>query len=111
MEQFVSEPEPVITDPLATARRLIGITEGRVAQHLTPDVMALPLYTALKALADEHEREVQRYRQALWDCYLAAGGDPDTDGGTAPAPGVWTPDIDSLAVAEVRSLRQEVDEG
>ena len=53
--------------------------------------------------------EVARLRQALWDIYAACG--EDTDGDTeAPAPGVWTPDIDSLALAAVRSLRQERDE-
>ena len=58
--------------------------------------------------ADELAGEVSRLRQALWDIYAACG--EDTDGDTeAPAPGVWTPDIDTLALAAVKSLRRERD--
>jgi hypothetical protein len=47
-------------------------------------------------------------RQALWECYCAAGGDPDGDQ-KCPPPGVLTPDVHVLALDAVRELRQDCD--
>lgn len=48
-------------------------------------------------------------RQALWDCYGAAGADQDGDK-DCPSAGVMTPDVHVLALEAVRELRRDYDE-
>lgn len=52
--------------------------------------------------------EIERLRQGLWDCAIAAG--MDHDGDLTPA-SLAFPDIVDLALREVRELRLECDEG
>jgi hypothetical protein len=61
----------------------------------------------------EYDRQrqeiIRRLRQALWDIYTACGEDAHGDA-EAPPPGLWTPDIDSLALSAVKMLRQDYDD-
>ena len=47
-------------------------------------------------------------RQALWDCWGAAGGDRDGER-DCPPPGVLAPDVHVRAVEAVRELRRDYD--
>jgi hypothetical protein len=102
--------ESPVTGGLVTLYRVTAGDGPDVCVGAVPAAEADMIVRAVNEYFARYDGErVPVLRQALWDCYGAAGGDQDGDQACPPA-GAMAPDVHVLAVEAVRELRRDYGE-